>query len=117
MANKSMVGLEITEEEVRAAEVTLGKNPRILAHGVVRLPAGAAKDSEVLNPSVVVAALEELWRKEKFATKKVVLGVVSRRVLVREYRTQAMAAELLKQALPFQVADLLPMLLSGGATG
>lgn len=39
MAN-SIVGLEITEEEVRAAEVQVGKTPKILAHGVVRLPGG-----------------------------------------------------------------------------
>lgn len=106
---KSLVGLEITEEEVRAAEVTTGKNPKILAHGVVRLPHGAASDSEVLDRAAVVAALHELWKSAGFKSKKVVLGVVSRRVLVRDYRTQAMAPELLRQALPFQVADLLPV--------
>lgn len=108
MAN-SVVGLEITEEEVRAAEVTTGKDPKILSHGVVRLPRGAAKDSEVLDRAAVVAALQELWKKAGFKSKKVVLGIVSRRVLVRDYRTQAMAPKLLRQALPFQVADLLPV--------
>ena len=105
----SVVGLEITEEEVRAAEVLTGKNPKILAHGVVRLPRGAAKDSEVLDRAVVVDALQELWKKAGFKSKRVVLGIVSRRVLVRDYRTQALAPDLLRQALPFQVADLLPV--------
>ncbi len=105
----SIVGLEITEEEVRAAEVTLGKELTIHAHGSVMLPPGAAKDSEVLDRAAVVAALHELWKKAGFKSKRVVLGIVSRRVLVRDYRTQAMAPELLKQALPFQVADLLPV--------
>ncbi len=108
MAN-SVVGLEITEEEVRAAEVQVGKTPKILAHGVVRLPRGAAKDSEVLDRAAVVAALQELWKKAGFKSKRVVLGIVSRRVLVRDYRTQAMAPDMLRQALPFQVADLLPV--------
>ncbi|MHA3684333.1 pilus assembly protein PilM [Leucobacter sp. HY1910] len=106
---RTIVGLEVTEEEVRAAEVTLGKNPKIMSHGSVRLPAGAAKDSEVLDRTAVVAALQELWRKTGFKSKRVVLGICSRRVLVRDYRTQAMAPDLLKQALPFQVADLLPV--------
>lgn len=105
----SIVGLEITEEEVRAAEVTFGKEVTIHAHGSVMLPPGAAKDSEVLNRAAVVAALQHLWRKAGFKTKRVALGVVSRRVLVRDYRTQALAPDLLKQALPFQVADLLPV--------
>ncbi|MBO1901113.1 pilus assembly protein PilM [Leucobacter weissii] len=105
----SIVGLEITEEEVRAAEATTGRNPRILAHGTVRLPRGAAKDSEVLDRAAVVGALQQLWRQAGFKSRRVVLGICSRRVLVRDYRTQAMSPELLKQALPFQVADLLPV--------
>ncbi len=105
----SVVGLEITEEEVRAAEVTFGKDVKIHAHGSVMLPPGAAKDSEVLDRAAVVHALQALWQKAGFKSKRVVLGIVSRRVLVRDYRTQAMAPELLKQALPFQVADLLPV--------
>lgn len=106
---KSLVGLEITEEEVRAAEVTVGKDPKILSHGVVALPRGAANDSEVLDRAAVVEALHELWETAGFKSKKVVLGIVSRRVLVRDYKTQAMEPELLRQALPFQVADLLPV--------
>lgn len=106
---QTIVGLEITEEEVRAAEATTGKKPKIVAHGTVRLPSGAAKDSEVLNREAVVAALQELWKKAGFKSKRVVLGIVSRRVLVRDYRMQAMAPDLLARALPFQVADLLPV--------
>lgn len=106
---RTLVGLEITAEEVRAAEVTVGNAPKILAHGVVALPPGAANDSEVLDRSAVVEALHELWSTAGFKSKRVVLGIVSRRVLVRDYKTQAMAPDLLRQALPFQVADLLPV--------
>ena len=105
----SVVGLEITEEEVRAAEVSVGKTPKILSHASVRLPLGAAKDSEVLDRAAVVAALQQLWKRAGFKSKRVVLGICSRRVLVRDYRTQAMPPEQLAQALPFQVADLLPV--------
>jgi type IV pilus assembly protein PilM len=38
-----------------------------------------------------------------------VLGVASRRILVREYTTQAMRPDLLREALPYQVQDLLPV--------
>ncbi|WP_449282381.1 type IV pilus biogenesis protein PilM [Leucobacter sp.] len=105
----SCVGLEITEEEVRAAEVSTGRTLKILGHGAVRLPRGAAKDSEVLDRAAVATALQQLWKQAGFRSRRVVLGICSRRVLVRDYRTQVMAPEQLKQALPFQVADLLPV--------
>lgn len=105
----SIVGLEITEEEVRAAEVSTGRTMKILGHGAVRLPEGAAKDSEVLDRAAVAGALQQLWKQARFKSRRVVLGICSRRVLVRDYRAQALAPEQLKQALPFQVADLLPV--------
>ena len=108
MAN-TIVGLEITEEGIRAAEVTTGKQPTIVAYGSVPLPAGAAKDSEVFDTDAVVLALRQLWSRAGIKGKNVVLGIGSRRILVRDYTTQAMRPDLLAQALPFQVQDLLPV--------
>lgn len=108
MAN-TIVGLEITEEGVRAAEVTTGKNPTIVAYGAVPLPAGTAKDSEVFDHDAVVLAIRQLWSRAGIKGKKVVLGIGSRRILVRDYTTQAMRPDLLAQALPYQVQDLLPV--------
>lgn len=94
---------------MRAAEVTLGKSPTIVAHGSVPLPAGAAKDSEVFDRDAVTLALRQLWSRTGIKSKRVVLGLGSRRILVRDYTTQAMRPDLLAQALPFQVQDLLPV--------
>lgn len=105
----TVVGVEITEEGVRAAEVTVGKNPVLVASGAVPLPPGAAKDSEVFDVDAVVLALRQLWSRAGFKSRKVVLGLGSRRILVREYTTQVMRPDLLKQALPYQVQDLLPV--------
>lgn len=109
MAKKTIIGLEITEEGVRAAEVTTGRNPALVAYGAVPLPAGAARDSEVVDPEAVVLALRQLWSRGRFTSRRVVLGIGSRRILVREYTTQALRPDLLRQALPFQVQDLLPV--------
>lgn len=106
---KTIVGLEITEEGVRAAEVTAGRNPVLLASGSVPLPPGAAKDSEVYDVDAVVLALRQLWGRHRFRSRNVVLGLASRRILVREYTTQALRPDLLRQALPYQVQDLLPV--------
>ena len=106
---KTVIGLEITEESVRAVEVTAGRRPVLVASGEVALPAGAAKDSEVLDPDAVALALRQLWTRAGFQSRRVVLGIGSRRVLVREFTTQALRPDLLKQSLPFQVQDLLPV--------
>ncbi|GAA5097128.1 hypothetical protein GCM10025760_30920 [Microbacterium yannicii] len=105
----TLVGLEITEQSVRAVEVTSGRAPRLVAAGEVPLPIGAAKDSEVLDPDAVSVALRQLWLRAGIKGRQVVLGIGSRRVLVREYTTHALRPDLLKQALPFQVQDLLPV--------
>jgi len=106
---KTIVGLEVTEESVRAAEISLGRRPQLIAYGEVPLPADAAKDSEVLDAGAVAVALRQLWTGAKFKSKDAVLGVASRRILVREYTTQAMRPDLLREALPYQVQDLLPV--------
>lgn len=106
---KSIVSLEITEESVRAAEVAMGRVPTLIAAGEVPLPPGAAKDSEILDAEAVAVALRQLWTRAGIKGRRVVLGIGSRRILVREYTTQAMRPDLLKQALGFQVQDLLPV--------
>jgi type IV pilus assembly protein PilM len=106
---RSVVGLEVTEEGVRAAEVTTGRTPQLLAYGEVPLPPEAAKDSEVLDAGAVAVALRQLWTGARFKSKDVVLGVASRRILVREYTTQAMRPDVMREALPYQVQDLLPV--------
>jgi len=106
---KTIVGLEVTEESVRAAEISLGRRPQLVAYGEVPLPPEAARDSEVLDSGAVAVALRQLWTGAKFKSKDAVLGVASRRILVREYTTQAMRPDLLRESLPYQVQDLLPV--------
>lgn len=109
---KTLIGLEITEESVRAVEMSTGRNPSLVAVGEVPLPRESARDSEVLDQDAVALALRQLWAGAGFKGRKVTLAVGSRRILVREYTTQALAPHLLKQALPYQVQDLLPVPVS-----
>lgn len=106
---KSHVGVEITEESVRAVEVSGERQPQVIAYGEVALPPDAAHDSEVLDQGAVAFAIQQLWRTAGIRTRSATLGIASRRVLVREHSTAAMAPDLLRQALPFQVQDLLPV--------
>ena len=106
---KTVVGLEITEESVRAVEVTAGDRPVLVASGEIALPWGAARDSEVLDPDAVASALRQLWSRGGFHSRRVVLGIGSRRVMVREFATQTVRPDLLAQSLPAEVQHLLPV--------
>ena len=106
---KSHVGVEVTEESVRAVEVSGDRQPHVVAYGEVPLPPDAAHDSEVLDQGAVAFAIQQLWRTAGIKAKSATLGIASRRVLVREHTTTVMAPELMRQALPFQVQDLLPV--------
>lgn len=106
---RSVIGLEIAEEGIRAAEVSVGKTPTLLAAAAVPLPEGAAKDSEILDPPAVALALTQVWAQGGFSSRRVVLGVANRRILVREYVSPRLAPALLKETLPFAVQDLLPV--------
>ena len=106
---KTQVALEITEESVRAVEISTGRTPTVVAAGEVLLPPGSARDSEILDPDAVAIAIKQLWARAGIKGRRVVLAIASRRILVREYVTPAMKPELLRQALPFQVQDLLPV--------
>lgn len=106
---KTLVGVEITEESVRAVEVTARGTPAFVRGGAVALPAGAAKDSEVLDGDAVAVALRQLWSRTGITARDVHLGIGNRRILVREFTTKALRPDLLRQALPFQVQDFLPV--------
>lgn len=106
---KNRVAVEITETSVRAVEVTAARTPVLVAAGEVPLPAGAAKDSEILDRDAVAVALQRLWADARLSSRDVVLGVGNRRILVREHSTQLTNPVHIRQALPFEVQDRLPV--------
>ncbi|MDM7853405.1 type IV pilus assembly protein PilM [Cellulomonas alba] len=116
MATTRVIGLDIGSSGVRAAELEFGsggpsgKNPPTLVRfGSVPLPIGAVRDGEVVQPENVSTALRTLWAQAKFETKDVVIGVGNQRVIVRELDLPWMPLAQLKESLPFQVTELLPM--------
>ncbi len=111
MSSRSIVGLEIAERWVRGVELVRpgSRRPAVRAVGEVPLPAGVARDSEVLDTDAVTIALRQLWTQAEFKSKDVVLGIGNRRIIVREHVAPALPLSQIKQALRFQVQDLLPV--------
>ncbi|WP_425844265.1 type IV pilus assembly protein PilM [Agrococcus sp. TSP3-2-1] len=112
MAN-STVGLDIGATGIRAAEVTRGRKGLALArYHSIALPPGAVVRGEVNESHVVTGALRELWKRGRFSSKRVVLGVGNDRVLARELTVPAAPLPMIRESLPFQVQDLLPVPIS-----
>lgn len=115
MSKSRIIGLDIGTSAVRAAEIEFKGgsgargHPTLLQFGEVPLPPGAVQDGEVNQPEAVASALKELWRSNKFGTRDVVMGVGSRRVIVRELELPFGPMAQLRASLPFQVQELLPM--------
>ena len=108
--SNSIVGLDIGTNGLRAVEVeNPDKRPVITRHAQVALPAGAVRIGEVADPHTVATAIKRLWSAGGFSTKDVVIGVGNQRVIARDYSVQRMPIQRIRESLPFQVQDLIPV--------
>lgn len=106
-----IVGVDIGSASLRAVEIedATKARPTVVRYHEVPLPAGAAKSGEVLETHTVASALKRLWATGGFKSKDVVLGMGNQRVLARDLSMPRMSMAQIRESLPFQVQDLLPM--------
>ncbi|MGL4173423.1 MAG: type IV pilus assembly protein PilM [Actinomycetota bacterium] len=110
VAGRTAIGLDIGTSSVRAAELSFGKRGVTLEKfGQVALAPGVVRDGEIIDPAAVATALKQLWAYTGFGHKNVALGVANQRVIVRQVDLPPLPEKELKEALPFQVQDFLPM--------
>lgn len=109
---KSIVGLDFGHGVIRAAEVTAGagkRKPVLHRYHEVEVPLDAIREGVVTDPDAVVSALKWLWAVGDFGTKRVVIGMGSQQVLIRELTLPSMPLKHIKESLPFRVQELLPL--------
>jgi len=107
----TIVGLDFGHGVIRAAEVsTGGKHPPVLhRYHEVQVPVDAIKEGVVTDVDAVVSALTWLWNIANFGTKRVVTGIGSQQVLIRELILPRMPIKHIRETLPFRVQELLPL--------
>jgi type IV pilus assembly protein PilM len=104
------IGLDIGATAVRAAELSVRHFPPSLVRAAqIPLPPGAVSGGEVKDKAAVVEALQDLWRSGKFRGKEVLLGLANQRVVVREVSVPWLEPRELRQSLPFQVQESVPI--------
>lgn len=108
---KSVVGVDIGANSIRGVEVqgSATAKPSILRMGEVPLPEAAVRKGEVVEVGTVATALRRLWGDSKFGSKDVVLGMGGQRVFARDFSVPATSMDLIKESLPFQAQDMLPV--------
>lgn len=107
----TVVGLDIGNGVLRAAEVadTLKPRPTLVRYHSHVVPGNAVQRGEVIEQHTVATALNQLWSSAGFKSKKVVLGMGNQRVMVRDVTVPKMPLAQIKESLPFQVQELLPV--------
>jgi type IV pilus assembly protein PilM len=104
------IGLDIGSSSIRAVEVRRGKDDYSLSNfGQVPLPPGTMHGGVVQDPVAVTSALRQLWTACRFGTKNVIVGVTNPQLVVREMAVSNLPPKAMRQSLPFQVKDALPL--------
>jgi len=107
--SRTRIGLDVGSTAVRAAEISASDPPSLVRAAQVPLPPGAVENGEIREPGVVADALKELWRKGGFRGKQVYMGVGNQRVVVREVVLPWLPEKELKDSLPYQVQEFIPI--------
>lgn len=110
MAAGTLIGLDIGATSIRATETSRGKDgPTIARFGQVPLEPGTIRGGVIQDADAVTVALKHLWTTSQFSGRDVVLGLTNPQVVVREMAVSNLAGRKLREALPFQVSDALPL--------
>jgi type IV pilus assembly protein PilM len=104
------VGLDIGSFAVRAAEVSVdGGVPTLHRFAQVTLPPGAVVEGQVVDQAVVAATIRQLWTKGGFKQRKVVVGIASKDIKVRQAEVPELPPDEVRSALRYEAHDLIPV--------
>jgi type IV pilus assembly protein PilM len=104
------IGLDIGTSAVRAVQLSTGRGGATIERlGQVLLPPGAVRDGEIIDADAVSEALRVLWSQYGFKGRKVALGVANQQVVVRQLDLPYVPEDELRETLPYQVQDSIPI--------
>lgn len=106
-----VVGVDIGSSMLRAVEIDDASKarPTVVRAHEVPLPEGSVKRGETLEVHTVASAFKRLWAAGGFRSKDVALGIGGQSVIVRDLAVPRMPLSQIRESLPFQVQDLLPV--------
>ena len=107
---RSVVAVDIGSTSVRAVEVRSSKSmPTLVRFLEIALPEGAVSRGEVIDSQSVGVIIKRIWSTGGFKSKNIVLGMGNQRVIARDLTVPRASLAQIREALPFQVQDMLPV--------
>lgn len=107
-----VVGLDIGTSGIRAVQLRYDRKKdafEIARAASVELPRGAVRNGAITDEGAVVKALRNLWKRGRFSSRKVVVGLADSGVLTRQIDLPWMPPADFRAALRYQVGDALPV--------
>ncbi len=110
MARKRAVGLDIGTRTVTITQVEQKGGRSVVTHvGQFELPEGAVREGEILDPAAVAQTVRDGITEAGIKEKRVNLGVANQRVVVRQVNLPYLPDDELRESLPFQVQEFIPI--------
>lgn len=109
-----VVGVDIGSSYLRAVEIddAAKARPTVLRAHEVPLPDGSVKRGEILEVHTVASAFKRLWSAGGFRSKDVAMGIGGQSVIVRDLAVPRIPLAQIRESLPYQVQELLPVPVS-----
>lgn len=106
-----IVGVDIGRHSLRAVELHGSERarPTVARAHAVPLHEDSVRRGEVLDANAVSAAFRRLWSSGGFGTRDIVLGMGGPGVIARELVVPSAPRDRIREALPFQVQEHLPI--------
>lgn len=106
----TIVGVDFADGVIRAAELGGAQRRRVLErYSEIAVPEGAIVRGEVMEPHTVATVLKQLWAQGSFGSKQIAIGIGNHRVLARELTVPKASRQRIREALPHQVQEMIPM--------
>lgn len=110
MIIKKMVGVEITDTEIRAVEMFGSiKSHKVLSVGSIALGEKIIEDGMILDMDKLSEAMIQLWRTYKIKSKDVFFGVDNKYVIVRYAEIPGIIDKNFKDKVSSQIQNFLPI--------
>ena len=109
MADKKIIGLDFTTNEIRMVQVTgKGKSVTLERYAVGTIPSGVFQGGRVVETARFADVVKELYRTHKFTSKRCVIGVSGKYGVTRLITLPKMSAAQTRDAIQLQLNQYVP---------
>lgn len=109
MAEKKMIGLDFTNNEIRMVQVSVkGKGVVLERYAVGAIPPGVFQGGRVVETARFADVIKELYRTHKFTSKKCIVGISGKYGVTRLITLPKMSAAQTRDAIQLQLNQYVP---------